>query len=114
MDLKGYYRKIREAAAGIAEEWPVVVSRATPEGGRAGELVEASREVAARLIVEGAAELASPEQAAAFRERVREMQAAEEARQAAARIHVSVITEGDARKMHHKDTKDTKIAKKSS
>lgn len=108
MDLRNYYRKIREARAGIPEEWPVLVSRATPEGGRAGVLLEASREVAARMMVEGTAELATPQQATAFREQLRRMQAEEEARRAAARIQVNVITEADARKIGHKTEKNLK------
>lgn len=99
MDLKSYYRKIREIEAGIAEECAVVVSRATPEGGRAGVLVEAPRATAARLVAEGAADLAAPEQAAAFREALRAQLTAEEGRRAAARIHLSIISEADARAM---------------
>ena len=108
MDLRNYYRKIREARAGIPEEWPVLVSRATPEGGRAGVLLEASREVAARMMVEGTAQLATPQQATAFREQLHRMQAEEEARRAAARIQVNVITEADARKIGHKTEKNLK------
>jgi len=108
MDLKNYYRKIREVRAGIPEEWPVLVSRATPEGGQAGVLLEASREVAARMIVEGMAELATPEQAAALRKQLRQRQADEEARRAAARVQVNVITEAEARKMAPKTEKHLK------
>lgn len=97
MDLKAYYRKLRDAEAGIAEKYTVIVSRATEDGGREGVLTEVPRAVAARLIVQGAAELASPAQAAAFRERMRVCYEEEEARRAAARIQVSVISDADAR-----------------
>ncbi len=97
MDLKAYYRKLREAEAGISEEHAVVASHATGDGGREGVLTEVPRAVAARLIVQGSAELASPEQAAAFRERMFERHRNEEARRTAARIQVSVISEAEAR-----------------
>lgn len=97
MDLRAYYRTIREIEAGIPGECAVIVSRATPDGGREGVLTEAPRTVAARLIAEGAATLASIEQAAAFRERMQALCAEEAARQAAARIQVNIISEADAR-----------------
>jgi hypothetical protein len=97
MDLKSYYRRIREVEAGIPEDQAVVVSRATAEGGREGALTEAPRAVAARLVVQGAADLATPEQAREFRQRLRARQAEEEARRAAARIQVNIISEADAR-----------------
>ena len=36
MDLRIYYQKVREMEAKIAEEFPYVISRETPEGGRRG------------------------------------------------------------------------------
>ncbi len=97
MDLKNYYRRIREVEAAIAEESAILVSRATADGGRAGVLVEAPRAVAARLIAEGAADLAPVEQAEAFREEIRRLHVKEEARRAAARIQVTVVSEAEAR-----------------
>ncbi len=97
MDLRTYYRTVREIEAGIPGECTVIVSRATADGGREGVLTEAPRAVAARLIAEGAATLASVEQAAAFRERMQALHVEEEARRAAARIQVNVISEADAR-----------------
>ncbi len=67
MDLRNFYQTIRKIAAGIVEEAAVIISRDTSDGGRAGVSTEVPREVAARMIVEGKADLASPEQAAEFR-----------------------------------------------
>lgn len=97
MDLKTYYRRIRETEAAIAGETAVVISLETPDGGRAGLLTEVPRAVAARLIAQSAAELATDETAAAFREEMRARKTEEDARRAAARIQVSVISEADAR-----------------
>ncbi|HEY7338466.1 MAG TPA: hypothetical protein VH639_26505 [Bryobacteraceae bacterium] len=67
MDLKVYYRKIREIEAGIAEPFVVVVSKATEEGGKAGVKSEVPRRIAAKMIAEETAGLATPEEAAEFR-----------------------------------------------
>lgn len=114
MDLKNYYRKIREVAATISDEWAVVSSRATPDGGHPGVLAEVPRGVAARMVAEGTAELATAEQAASFREDRCARHAAEEERRAAARIQVNVISQADASAIHHKATKVTKSTKKPS
>lgn len=58
MDLKSYYRKIREVELAIEDEWPLVVSLATRDGGRAGVLTEVPRMLAAKLIVDGIAVIA--------------------------------------------------------
>ncbi len=67
MDLRAFYQTIRQIAAEIAEEAAVVISRETSDGGRAGVKTEVPRDVAARLIAEGKADLAGPEEAAEFR-----------------------------------------------
>lgn len=105
MDLKTYYQRIREVAATIASESVVLVSRATPGGGRAGCLTEVPREVAARMLVEGVADLATEAEAARFTQETRNLQAEEESRRAAARIQVSVISEKQARALSPKPPK---------
>lgn len=67
MDLRGFYDLIKKIAAEIAEDAAVIVSRETPDGGRAGMKTEVPRKLAARLIAEGKADLASPEEAVKFR-----------------------------------------------
>ena len=47
MDLRAYYRKLREVEASISEEHVVLVSLATPEGGKPGVRTEAPRAIAA-------------------------------------------------------------------
>jgi hypothetical protein len=96
MDMKKYYKKLREIEATLPDE-VVLISKDTPEGGRAGVFTEAPRPVAARLIVEGAAERASEEDAAVFVKETRERHTEELRRRAAASIQVSVITEDQAR-----------------
>jgi hypothetical protein len=67
MDLRAYYEKIRTIEALIETVCAVVTSRATPDGGRAGVMTELPRAAAARLIADGKADLASPEDAEQFR-----------------------------------------------
>jgi hypothetical protein len=67
MDLREYYRKIRAIETDIRDDSVVIVSRETPDGGRPGVATDVPRSVAARLIADEKAELATPEQAAAFR-----------------------------------------------
>lgn len=67
MDLRTFYQNIRRIAAEIVEDAAVIISRETSDGGRAGVKTEVPRELAARLIAQGKAELANPEEAAEFR-----------------------------------------------
>ena len=67
MDLRAFYNAIRKIAAEIVEDAAVIISRETPDGGRAGTRTEVPRKLAARMIAEGKADLATPEEAAKFR-----------------------------------------------
>lgn len=62
MDLRSYYRLIREETAKLDEGDQVVVSLPTKDGGREGVVSEVPREIAAKLIVEQRARLASKEE----------------------------------------------------
>jgi hypothetical protein len=91
MDLKSYYRKIRETEQSIVEEYPIVVSRESTDGGKAGALTEVSRTLAARLIVDGSAELAGAEKANALRARQAEEKAKAEQLAEASKLHLTVL-----------------------
>ena len=67
MDLRVYYQNIRKIESGLREADVVVVSRETPDGGKPGVKSDVPRSVAARLVAEERADLASPEEAAQFR-----------------------------------------------
>ena len=67
MDLRAYYQKIRQIEAEIREDSVVMVSLETPDGGRAGIRTEVPRAVAARMIADQKADLASEGVAADFR-----------------------------------------------
>jgi hypothetical protein len=98
MDLKAYYQKLRTTEESIAEPQAIVVSLATPDGGRAGMLTEAPRAVAAKMIVEGSARLATIEEAEGFREQAAETRRLAEQAAVASRIQVTVISEPEPKR----------------
>ena len=92
MDLRLYYQKIRDIEATITDEFPVVVSRDTGDGGKSGTLTEVPRRVAAKMIVEGQARLAAVAQVEVFRESQSEAKRVLDQIEAAARIQVTVVS----------------------
>ncbi len=97
MDLRMFYQKLRKIEQEIAEPHVVVVSNETPDGGRAGQKSEVSRNLAARLVVEGKARLASPEEGAEYRNLVDQARQDAEQRALAQKIQVNVVSEADIR-----------------
>jgi hypothetical protein len=66
MDLRAYYKNIRETEATMPGPFVVIKSRETSDGGKPGVMTEVARVTAARQIVEGKAYLASPAETEAF------------------------------------------------
>lgn len=66
MDVRQYYRKLREIEAGIAEPYVLVTSLETSDGGKPGTISEVSREQAAKLMVEGRVTLSGEAEGKAF------------------------------------------------
>jgi hypothetical protein len=96
MDLRAYYKKVRETEATLPSPHAVVVSLATPDGGKAGVTTEGSTPIAARMLVEGSAREASPQESETFRERnEREKKASEDAA-VASQLQVVVIPASSA------------------
>lgn len=95
MDLKQYFRKIREVESALEETYPLVTSLATEDGGKAGIVSEVPRYEAARTIVEGRARLATEEEKQAYREQLAAaLKAAEEA-EAARRLQLAMLFSPD-------------------
>ena len=92
MDLRLYYQKIREATSNIAEAFPVVVSKETADGGKAGILSEVTRAIAARLLVEGLARLASAQETDAFRQMQAEAKRLADQMAAADKVQLAVLS----------------------
>jgi len=95
MDLRLYYQKIRETESRIADPFPVVVSIETPDGGRAGTCTEVSRAIAAKLIVDGTAQVAPADQARKFRDQQAESKRLADEIAEAAKVQVTVLSQAE-------------------
>jgi hypothetical protein len=98
MDLKAYYQKLRTVEGSLKGPEAMVVSLATPDGGKAGVLTEAPRAIAAKMIVEGSARLATDEEAEKFRAQAAETRRLAEQAAVASRIQVTVVAEPEQKK----------------
>jgi hypothetical protein len=91
MDLRQYYQNIRETEKSINHPYPVVASQKTGDGGKSGVLTEVTRQIAAKMLVDGTAQLAKAEDAEAFRKQ--QAAAQKQAQQAAeaAKIQIALM-----------------------
>jgi hypothetical protein len=88
---KKYWDEVADMAASIQDEFVLVVSRSTRNGGRAGSISEVDRHTAAKLVVDGSHVLAAEEQALEYRA-AQEKRIEDSKREAAARrLQVEVI-----------------------
>ncbi|HCC56467.1 MAG TPA: hypothetical protein DEQ47_04265 [Solibacterales bacterium] len=98
MDLRSYYKKLRDVERTIVEEFPVVVSHETPEGGRPGVLTEVPRMLAAQLVAEGRADVADAKTTARYRQECEEKKQAADQLLAASRLQVMVVPVDSAKR----------------
>ena len=99
MDLKLYYQKIRDMESKITEAFPVVVSNETADGGRAGVLTEVTPGIAAKMVVEGSARLATAAEAMAFRAVQTEAKRVADQEAAAAKVQFTVLSTAELNKL---------------
>jgi hypothetical protein len=92
MDLQVYYQKIRDMETKIADEFPLMVSMETSDGGKNGTKTEVPRRLAAKLLVEGQARLASKDEAKGHRDSLAEATRMAERAMAAARLQLTVLS----------------------
>jgi hypothetical protein len=97
MDLKQYFRKIRQIEATLSEIFPLVVSLETPDGGKRGVVSEISRELAAKMIVEGRALLASEEEKELYRQQQESAKQAAERSELAKHMQIAIVNDRDLR-----------------
>ena len=102
MDLRTWYKKVRDAEAGLTGEHFVMVSLATSEGGKEGVCTEVPRLIAARLIAESRARLATEEEALAFRKANHLALEQHRQEEAAKRVQVMVIPAHKLRKQRER------------
>jgi hypothetical protein len=97
MDIRVYYQKVRQAESSIAKPSVLVASLETPDGGKAGVLTEVSRDVAAKLLVEGKGRLATQSEIEGYEgEQAERRRQAEEA-EAGNKVQVTLLSEADIR-----------------
>ena len=108
MDLQVYYQKIRELETKIADEFPLMVSMETADGGKGGTKTEVPRRLAAKMLVEGMARLASKDEVKAHREALVEAKRSADRAAAAARVQLTVLstTELDRLRSEARSTKE--------
>lgn len=99
MDLRKYFHKIHDLETKIVDAFPVVVSHEHSDGGKAGVLTEVTRLIAAKLIVEGGARLATIEESKQFQELKVEAKRQADQAIAAARVQLSVLTSTELEKL---------------
>jgi hypothetical protein len=102
MDLRHYYEKIREVEARIPEQYTVVVSLGTADGGKEGTRSEVSRRLAARMVVEGMGRLATAAEKEAFHATQAEQRQAAAQLAAAQRVQFTVLSSADVEKLKGK------------
>jgi hypothetical protein len=99
MDLRAYYQKIRDTEARLVDQFPVVVSCETQDGGKVGVCTEVSRAIAAKMLVEGTAREATTEETRAFRKGQAEAKRAADEAEAAKTLQFKVVSVDDVRKL---------------
>lgn len=97
MDLRVFYQKLRKLEQEIPDAHVIVVSQETADGGKAGQRTEVPRGIAARLILEGRARLASAEEAVEYRGAIEQALREAEQKALAGKVQVNVISEADLR-----------------
>ena len=95
MDLKQYFRKMREIESTIPEPFVLVVSLETPDGGKPGTVTEVSRLSAAKMIIEGRAVLANESEKQAYFAQQEAAKKAAEKYELSKRLQVAIVTEAD-------------------
>jgi hypothetical protein len=95
MDVRSYYKKVKDTEEGLKGSEVVLVSLATPEGGKEGVRTEAPRDVAARMIAEGRARVATDAEAEEFRDGLRMAQERHEREEAARRVQIVVVPQAE-------------------
>jgi hypothetical protein len=99
MDIRVYYQKIRQTESNIASDHVVVVSLETPDGGRRGIKTEVSRQLAAKLVVEDRARLATESETAEYHAELAELRRQAEEAEASSRVHVTLVSDADLKSL---------------
>jgi hypothetical protein len=92
MDIREYFRKLRQAESEITGDYAVIVSTETPDGGKAGRVVEVTKAVAAHMIVDGRGRIATASEIKSFRAEMADLIEKEKAQQNAGKVQVTILS----------------------
>jgi phage terminase Nu1 subunit (DNA packaging protein) len=95
MNLKSYFQKLRELETSLTEPYIVVISQVTADGGREGLLTEVPREVGAKMIADGRAQVASEDTVKDFQEKKAEAKRIADAEAASKSMQVTLVPTAD-------------------
>jgi hypothetical protein len=98
MNLRSYFQKIREIEHGLREAFIVVTSQETSDGGIRGLLTEVPKHLAARMVADGRACLASEEESRAFHEKKLEAKRLADQEAVASRMQVTLVPTAELKK----------------
>jgi hypothetical protein len=97
VDIRIFFQKMREVEASLPTPYVLVVSLDTSDGGKAGTKTEVTREVGAKLIVDGKARLATDEELELYREQERAARTAAEQAMMAGKVQLAVLSDQEIR-----------------
>ncbi len=93
MDLRHYYAEVAATEETIEGEDALIVSRPTGDGGKAGVISEVPKGIAARLVVEKKARLATPDEVEFYRLEQAEGHKLRQEAALAQRVQVTLVSE---------------------
>jgi hypothetical protein len=93
MDIRRYYRELRELESQIEGKDIFVTSLETPDGGQAGQVAEVAKRPGCKLIVEGRARLSNASEIDGYEKEQAERRAAAEKERLANRLQIHLVTE---------------------
>jgi hypothetical protein len=99
MDVRLYYQKIRQTENSIPDDYAVVVSLETSDGGKSGVKTQVSRHIAAKLMIESRARLANQAEAAGYHADQELMRRRAEETEAGNRVQVTLLSESDMKSL---------------
>ena len=97
MDLKNYFKKIKDTESSIEEQYLLIVSVETPDGGKPGTVIEVSRQEAAKAMVEGRAVRANEEQKEGYYKQEAERKRSAEKAELSRRLQIAIISDSELR-----------------
>jgi len=97
MDLKQYFKKLKDTESSIEEPYLLIVSLETADGGKPGAVVEVSRREAAKALVEGRAVRANDEQKEAYFKQEADRKKSSEKAGLSRRLQIAIVSDSELR-----------------